>query len=144
MTTSNRTAVRARIVELLTDTAPSGVAVYHGQPAQWPNEGIVVGPTSGSSEVKLMQAGRKRRNDTFTITIFCWSSVPGQDAITAESRCEEFLAVVDDALADNATLGVEGVKWATLNQVDGPDSEGTDEGWIAYGTITIEVHSELS
>jgi hypothetical protein len=36
------------------------------------------------------------------------------------------------------------VKWATLNQVDGPDSEGTDEGWIAYGTITIEVHSELS
>lgn len=143
-TTSVRVAAKARLAELIRQHAPSGVQVEHGIPRDPPAESIMVQSVTGQHSTPYMMAGRKRRKDTFTITVGVWAGQPGQaSAAAAEDRCAELIAAVENAVAEHATLdGL--VQSCTLGTIDGPDSSGTDEGWVGHALVDVSVTAELT
>jgi hypothetical protein len=145
-TTSIRSEVKAALVSTITAALP-GVQVSQG----WPGRGIepefvAVANVSGTMSLPLMQAGRKPREDDFVISILIGTAKGGRDTIEeVEARALELLAVVEDALADDPSLGeIDGVLWMAIERVDGPNSEITTEGPAAFLTVEIAVRSRLS
>jgi hypothetical protein len=107
---------------------------------------VGLAPTSGESNVPTMKAGRKYRDDRFGISLYVLASAPDRSFEEAEERVEEALASIDSVLADDPHLGglLTGGLGATLGKVDGPDSDGTEQGALGYGRCVVNVHSRLT
>lgn len=146
-TTSVRAVVKARLVELLVGSA-GAVQVSYGWPQDRKDELIYVGATRGTVTVADLRAGRKTRDDTFTVEMHVLAGKPGQrTAQAAEERALELCALIEDVLAANPTLGdLDGVLWAAQRDTrsDTEDPVPTPEGYLGVAQIDIEVKTRLS
>lgn len=145
-TTSIRTTVKERLVTVIAAALPT-VQVTQG----WPGRGIeaefvTIADVRGTIELPLLQAGRKARNDDFDVTLLFSTAKNGRTTYQeVEERVEALYAVVEDALANDPSLGsIDGVLWMQVESVEGPNSEMTTEGPAAFLTAVISVHSRLS
>lgn len=145
--TSIRTAAKARLATVLT-AALSGVQVSYGWPGQdVARETVYIGKTRGAYEHAGFQAGRKQREDRFTVDVWFVAANPGQATpLVAEQRVETLFAALDTALADDPRIGntVSGLSWSLVGSVDGPDSSPNDEGWVSVIRAEVEFVTRLT
>ena len=135
-------ALRDRIDTALGPDPSRTVAI--GWPRDIPLEVVVVLDTSGTIELSHIMAGRKDRLDTFTVDVFCGATAPGQQsAEDAEQRVSTLLAAVENVLANDPTLGGL-VKSASIGEIDGPNSEPGDEGWLGFALAHVACKAEYS
>lgn len=92
------------------------------------------------------RAGRKQRQEEFTIQAVIWVAKPDQDSTGAKAtqdRALELLAVVENALADDVQVGSAAIQWG---QVASMANEMTplENGWGCMITVDITAHARLT
>lgn len=136
----------ARLVELL--AARLTVQVLDGLDERLlEREAVVIGPIEPvTNDVPTMKTGRKARDDTFDVTVFFRADMPGQaTAAEARARVQEFFQALDDICADDPGLtSLDGVLWAQISQVEGPDVFPGSEGWQAAMSARVTVNTRLA
>lgn len=144
-TTSIRWQATNQLVTLLRSSPIlSGVTVEPG----WPGdrvpaaELIWLDEIDGQIAVPVMTGGRKQRADTFTLSIQI--RVIGLGTLDETmSRLFELVAVVENLLADDTSLGnLDGVLSAELT--NGRQTSATfPEGPAAYGELILTIETRL-
>lgn len=154
-TTSIRTRTRDEILarlrnhQALVDADGLLVPISPGLPGgRLEREHVFVAQITGRSEVAFLEAGRKTRDDEFTITFVFMTAQPGAETLEADGRVEEMAQALEDVLADDPALSTNGVPldglmWATLARFDGPDHELTDEGAVGFMRADVECRARL-
>lgn len=145
---SIRSKTKRRLQDLL-EAKPDlfGVQILRGWDEQAPErEHIRIGDASGTLSIPVMTAGRKHRDDRYTISLYVFAGVPGRGAEEAEERLEELVHVIGDVLADDHTLGeLDGLVSAEMGEYAGPKSDPTPEGSYGYATpVEINCHARLT
>jgi plasmid stabilization system protein ParE len=146
---SVRVDTRRRLLELVRHRAQTlGAQCEYGTPPDGIAYGSVwFGDISGETTVADMRAGRKARNDEFSIEVHAFAFVTGDETGEAADRAvEELAGAVDDVLADDPSLGgtVPGLSWVRLDgPANGPNAFRTDEGHGSYRTLSVACLSRL-
>lgn len=156
-TTSTVPTFKARLVVVL-DAALTVPVTYAWPGADTEAEAVFLGrhpdlvpnplteSTRLSFDLSSIKAGRKHRTETYDVDLTIWSFRPElqpDDAATAESRAFEILEAVEDALANDPTLAVEGVSHAVIESA--PYSLiPFQKGWAGVITPTITVTARLT
>lgn len=152
-TTSLRTTVQARLVEIFT-TALATAGVDGGQvPVHWSMPGeratrehVWFDQTDGTVEISAMRAGRKPRIDEFGIDVVVVANSPGSTAQQAAVRSEELYSLLESVIADDPVIGggITGLNWVRVSRVRGPLCRPTDPaGWRAVWRLTLTCHTRL-
>lgn len=158
-TTSIRTAVARRVIELLqADGDLAGVEIRYGQPRDGlagigdPSIFVMVGEDGGSITA-LMGAGRKEREDRWVMTVTCALAAHDDDenGLTTAERVEAIFAQVENLFADNPTLqqdgaGIDGLIHAVIDgEAEGPIVTPADEGnFLGWVVATVDCFAHLS
>ena len=143
--TSIRGVVKTYLVATLAATLDP-IPVAHG----WPGRNIErdhvwVDRVTGFLELPLLTAGRKFRDDKFTVRVAFQASAPGDDIAETVERVLALYAHVENLLADDPGLGeMDGLISAALGPVEGPDGSLTDEGAVSFVFADIAIHARLS
>lgn len=115
-TTSTVATVKARIVTVLT-SALSVPVTYAWPGSSTQPECVFLGPHPETADIRLdldsdiptMKAGRKQRQEDYTVRITVWSFRPdltAADAQECETRAFEILGDIEDEFADDVRLGL--------------------------------------
>jgi hypothetical protein len=144
-------SVRTAVIDALVTALKAKPVLANIQTSEgWPgksleHESVWVGKVTGLITFPLMMAGRKIRDDHFTVTIIFMSGNPGDTISDANDRVETYYGALEDIFADDQTLGsLDGVLSILLDQVEGPRGAFTDEGATSYITADIAVHARYS
>ena len=97
-------------------------------------------------EIPTMKAGRKQRQETYTVSLEAWVAKPGllraESASAARTRAVEIIDAVDSFLADDPAL-TPSVLWARL-EGRGATLVPFDKGWSCQATASISVAARLT
>lgn len=146
-TRSVRWTVTRHVVELLRG-APGlvGVDVW----SMWPGDRHVVPAMiwvdgiDGDLEIPVFQAGRKQRDDRFSLPVLTRVfSRSVDDADGVMERLIDITAVVGDLLADDP--GIQGLDGVVSAEVISESQTGmvTQEGVSGWGRTELSIHSRL-
>lgn len=115
------------------------------------SETIVVGENTRSVETDMpyMQGGRKQRVDRFAFEVEFYAEMRNQGTpVAAKARVMEMFSVLDDVLANDPPLVVNGIallQSSKISNIDGPHSEEmTPDGFAGRVTATLECKSQLN
>lgn len=109
------------------------------------HEAVYLGEVRGASEVATIRAGRKARQERYTLDVWIDLDAVGPDAQTASERAWALFGELEDILADDPTVGVAGVLWAVLG--DYTETLMFDEarrGWGSLLRAGVDVEARLS
>ena len=146
-TTSVRTTVKTWLTDQLTASlAGEDCEVSGGWPGRHLKRNHVwLDRCTGTVEFRLLMAGRKTREDEFTIRVVFQASAPGDDLASTDERAESYYAALEYLIADDPSLdGMDGIESALLASVEGPVGELTDEGAVSFVFAEVAVHSRLT
>lgn len=93
-----------------------------------------------------VRAGRKKRDETYTLRLQIRACKPAQAGDEAEARAFVLLSAVEDIIANDPQLGLQNSttpvdKCEIVRAVAGVDPQGT--GWDGLITVWIEVRARL-
>lgn len=137
-TTSIRHLYITRLVTLLRDQL-GGVQVEYG----WPGDtleadAVYVADVDGTVEIPTLKAGRKHRDDQFTVTVLIQAGLAGGDLAETAERAARLYAALEDVLADDPSLdGFDGLLDCELGFVAGPNTFRTSEGAVTFYACEI-------
>lgn len=144
-TVTNRYDVKAALVAALRSHPNlAGVEVSVGWPGKHlEREHVWLARTTGTVTYPHQMAGRKTRQDEFTITVMFMAAQKGQTLAEGQQRVQAMYQALDDLGADGETIGtLDSVIWSLHGeQVDGPDTEETDEGSAAFMRADVSVEA---
>lgn len=142
--TAIRAAMKAKLVTELTKALPL-VAVSNGWPGRnLERDHVWVDRVTGTVEFPLMMAGRKHRDDKFTVRVIFQSSQPGDSIAETDVRAEQLYAALENVIAADPGIGtMNGIVHALIDTVEGPMGELTDEGAVSFMFADIAVHARL-
>ncbi len=144
-TTSSVPAVKAAIVALVATALP-GISVTYGRPmnSTLPREAVFVGDVRGQHRVPTMKSGRKAREETYTLDVVIAVLMPRGTLSEAEARAFVLATEVEDALADDPSLGgVDGLIHATAGSFRS-EPEFANEGPVAVVVLEVDCLSRLA
>lgn len=121
------TVVQAIVALLQADPDLAGVDVRDARPAQQKRETIYFYGASATHEYPVRRAGRQPRDETCELRFAIDARAPGQSPTAAYARALALYGNVEDAIANDPTLGGV-VSWATASGFDLGDEPG-GEGW---------------
>lgn len=132
-------ATNALITKLRNASGLAGVTVFFGGPRDDLVKGLLAyvwcAPGDGTIEIPAMRAGRKTRDDRFTIDVWTVAYVEGAaDGATAAAAAEVLAGAVESAIADDVKLTGSGLDFLislTVTNLDGPVPSPTDTGYGA-------------
>ena len=106
-TSSTVPTAKAALVELF-GAALSGVQVEYGRPADndLKRECVYVGDVTGAQRIPVHSAGRKPREEAYSIEVVVAVLKTRGGLSDAEERAFELLAECEDVVADDSTLGI--------------------------------------
>ena len=113
-------------------------------------EEIFLGPTRGNVTYEVFLATAMPHDDQFTIDVLLHAATPGQTQDQAEARIQTMANLIVEALADptfnDLTVTNGGVSSAfifdaLLADSELPETNPIDEGYEAYGSVTVAVHT---
>lgn len=100
---------------------------------------------TGETTFPFSMAGRKTRDDEFTVRLAFAALVPGDSEVEAEARVESYVDALENLIAADPSMGgLDGVMAATYSLVEGPDTYPADEGFGAMSVVDVTVQSRLS
>lgn len=159
-TTSLRTAVKARLVEVWTDVLPSVQVRY-----EWPGEKfalrecVYLGQAQhfGGGDRPSAETGplsRKPSWDDFTISAWFCAAQIGQSCQGSEERVESFYNACKDATIDPTVAGpnlygegaypaMPGLLWVWLRPGD-LYSVATPDGWVSVFEAYVDARTRLT
>lgn len=146
-TTSSVPTARLALVNLLT-VAPalSGVQVGYSHPGDAVEvDSVYLGDVSGRQGPATMKAGRRTRDETYTVDVFVETTVDGPTAQGASERAWLLATAVEDVVANDATLGLSAPFWAVVGDMS--ERVGFDEdrrGWASRIRIGVECRGRLT
>lgn len=133
-TTSTIPAVKAALVASLRSALPDVQITYGG--VENPQESYIgIGNVVGNFAIPTMKAGRKSRNETYTIAVLIATILATDDVEGAEALAYEHLATLEDLLANDPSF--PGVNVAVAGSIE------SDCGYVLGGgagcNLTLEV-----
>lgn len=147
MSAPTRYEIKAALVAAL-DAKPvlDGVAVSHGWPGKHlAREHVWLGRTAGEITYPFEMAGNKIRQDDYTVTVWFMASEPGGTLAEVEARAQVMWSALDDLLAAGEFSGRAEAMWTLEGgAVEGPDSELTDEGAVAFIRADVSISARYS
>ena len=142
------TAIRSNVKEWLTTelAAVLSAAVSNGWPGRnLERDHVWIDRVTGTVEFPLMMAGRKSRDDKFTVRVIFQASGPGDTIAETDARAETLYAALENLIAPDPSLaGMDGIIHALLDTVEGPMGELTDEGAVSFMFADVAVHARLT
>lgn len=136
------TTKRALVDLLLSRPALDGVQVTYADPGDkakatqlWLGE-----VREASQEPVSIKAGRKKRDETYDLDVIADAIKPTPE--TAEARCLELVAEVEDVVAD-FDIGVDGV-WSVGVTDFRMKSTHAETGTLARAVVTLTVRARLT
>lgn len=143
-TTSIRSTVKAWLVETLVDAIDPDVS--HGWPGKnLQRDHVWIDRVTGTITMPFAMAGRKVRDDEFTVRIVFQASAPGDTVADTDARVESYYAAFEDLLATDPSLeSFDGVQDAPTWTAEGPNGEMTDEGAVSFYVVELTVNSRLN
>lgn len=142
-TTSIRKDVKTWLVDRLASSLTAEVA--HGWPGRrLERDHVWVDRVTGTVTMPFSMAGRKVRDDTFTVRLVFQASRPGESIAETDDAVESMYAAFENLLADDPSLAsMDGVIDAPTWTAEGPDGELTDEGAVSFYIVELTVNSRL-
>jgi hypothetical protein len=106
-TSSTIPTAKTALVALISAALP-GVQVVYGRPAdsELARECVYVGDATGVQRIPTMRAGRKPREETYSVEVIVAVLLERGNTTDAESRAFTLLAECEDVVADDSTLGI--------------------------------------
>lgn len=160
-TTSTIPTVKAGLVSLFT-TALATASRDAGQVPvtyAWPGsdalpECVFLGPhpraadirVDLSSQIPTIKAGRKHRQEVYTVrvTVWCWrNDLTAAGAQTAESQAFTLAGLLEDELADDVTAGISGVQTIKVDELSSTLFP-FEAGWACELSLDLEVQARLT
>jgi hypothetical protein len=144
-TTSSVPTVRARLVTLLEAALPT-TQISYGHPGEaMDRESVFLGQARGSHTLATVRAGRRTRDEEYTIDVWVATTAAGPTPQEASERAWTLAAALEDICANDATLGLAGVIWARVDDwSDTPTFDDERRGWATTLRIGIAVRSRLT
>lgn len=159
--TSTVPTVKAQLVDVVTAALTGAGEVEVPVTYAWPGkstlpECVFLGPHPETADIRLdrssqiatIKAGRKHRQENYTVRLTIWSFRPElepADAQECEERAFELLAPIEDALAGDARIGLPP---ATVQKAEIADTASTlfpfKSGWACELAIDIAVDARLT
>lgn len=145
-TRSTVPAVRAALVALL-QARPglAGVQVGYSHPGDaLERESMFLGGTRGRHDPANLRAGRKHRDEAYTLDVWVDVSADGPTAQPASERAWALIGELEDVLADDPSLGLGQPLWAVLGECDdGHDFDEETRGWKARIRAGVDIKARL-
>ena len=151
-TVSTIPTVKSKLVELFAAAGPEAFYAWPGPSC--PPRAIFLGRhpelddvrIDGTSEDPTIKAGRRQRQETYTVPVTAWSFRPdltAEGAETAEADAFDLAKTVEDVLADNVTLGLG----PAVHRAFIADVASTlfpfQKGWACELVVQVEVTARL-
>lgn len=136
----------ALIAALQARSGLQGVTIAYAWPGPTSTaEMVALGRVEDSVDIPIMKAGRRHRDEDYTLDVVIWCSKPGSTPLKAndvEARAYEIKAELEDLLAESPQLITE-ILWA---EYAGHDSEFVplDKGWAWQLTARVRVRARLN
>lgn len=117
MAGTSMVTVKRAIFTKLQEVIPDGAKVYYGDPGDGRKDVVWVGDlVLGDIEPTALRAGRRKRDEDYTIYIFVEVTGTGRDVAKSEDRAIELGILVEEMLADDTTVqGSVGTGWAIIS-----------------------------
>ena len=147
-TTSGVVTIKQRLVTVL-DAALS-IDVSYAPPFNPRGQSILfLGDVKlGRHDYPTMKAGRKAREESFTLALYVETICPGKDSSVAELEALSHLEALENEIANDPSIGLSGTDPTLRLQVANFALDTTvDEnqrGWRSRVTVQIEVAHRLS
>ena len=155
-TTSTVPTVKAQLVTKIT-TAITPIPAYSAWPGpKTPPKCVFLGPHPETADIRLdlsssiptIKAGRKQRQEEYTVRVTVWTFRPDLttvDAQTCETEAFAVLADIEDELADDPRIGL-GVAVVQFLEVTSVASTlfPFQAGWACELAVDIAVRARLS
>lgn len=109
------------------------------------DESIYLGELRGSSEVPVLRASRKKREERYTLDVWIDVDAVGPDAQTASERAWALFGELEDVLADDPSVGLAAPFRAVLG--DFTETLMFDEsrrGWGSLLRAGVDVEARLA
>lgn len=145
-TTSTVTTVKAQLVTSMKASTDMPDWVTYSWAPWGDADQVFLGVVDGESNIATIKAGRKHRQETYTVDVVLRAI--GQDktpqsAQAVEERAFGYLAALEDILADDVQVdGLTSIQWARLFDFSST-LEPKDKGWGCQITCTVEVTARL-
>lgn len=146
-TTSAIPLVKAKLKELLTTAfSGTGVQVTYSAPLDAARlESVFMGDSRADQTIPVSRAGRQARQEVSLIDVHCNAVKAGDDASEAEARAFEIAGEVEDALAEDPTLGGLATVASKVRSIEAlPFIHGETGQWACQVTLEVEVTTRLS
>lgn len=113
-------AARAALFTTLTTAfTGSGVQVSYSHPGDaMERETVYLGDARGGHELATVRAGRRSRDQTFSIDVWVETTCEGPDAQVASERAWELYGELEDIVANDASLGLTQPFWAAVAEFE--------------------------
>lgn len=146
-TVSTVPAVKDALVTLLTSAINDNTVqvVYGPTPDSLKKRKVVVvGEVSSyQSNIANIVAGRKQRDERYTIDVYLFCAKPRGQAVDADTTVWELFESLENVLADDPSLGaVNGLVWAVLGGVQANVTQ-EKEGPVAWISAGVDCYGRL-
>jgi len=142
---SIKVAVKKRLLVLLAGI-DDAVVEYAAGPEPTGPRVIALGGFKSEQEPAGFKAGRKKRNEKWTQDI--WVIVRDELNDTpeaADTSTENLVDEIETLLADDPTLGLAGLSWCTVTDVEDDSGPGNLQGkWITRWRVELSCMAQLN
>lgn len=125
--------------------ALAGVQVSYSHPGDAvETDTVYLGDARGRQEPATIRAGRRSRDEEYTIDVWVETTVDGPSAADADVRVWALAAAVEDVVANDASLGLAQPFWAGITEKD--QRLGFDEdrrGWACRVRLGVLCKARL-
>lgn len=137
-------AVKKKLVELVAAALPGKQVTYSHPGDAQRDEGVYLGDVRGTRGYAAMRAGRKPRQEAYQVDLYCVAIRPGANAEVAEAAAFELSAAVENALAEDPTLGGLLVEaWAGEADFTSNTFIAGNEGWGCEVRLSVAISARL-
>lgn len=144
-TTSIRPAVKTYLKTQLATALPAVLVLRTWDGKQLERSTAWIRRTTGTIDFPLAMAGRKARNDDFSVRWVFASVSPGDTEEEAETRVMAMFAALENLVAnDVSAANLDGLVHMTIGTTEGPDTfPNGDEGFGAIFEADVDCKSRL-
>ena len=116
------------------------VTVSYGAPTQGPREFIALSDISGTQEFAML--GKLRKDETYTLSVYCSVLREGNMQQTCTERCFELAAEIEDELRTNPTV-TSTVRVAQLSTPFSLEEFASDQARQSILTLGVEATERI-